>query len=48
MKKPPKPDSPHRVTVRLPLIEISGSGYGLLVVCLTLVGIFAGKALGLW
>lgn len=48
MSKQTNQENPHRATIRLPGVEVSGSGYGLLVVCFALVGAFVSKAYGLW
>ena len=49
MPRPRKPESPHRLSLKLgPWFEAHGSGYGVLVILLALVGLAAGRAAGLW
>jgi hypothetical protein len=49
VSKLPERENPHRITVRLgPLLEITGSGYGVVAVFLGFVGYAIGRACGLW
>lgn len=49
MSKLPERENPHRITVRLgSLLEITGSGYGVLVVFLGFLGFAGGRIGGLW
>jgi hypothetical protein len=49
MPHPRKPDSPHRLSIKLGnWFEAQGSGYGVLAIIVGLAGYAAGRAWGVW